>query len=244
MPAPMIQRYVPSLPGRELVRRLPYKEENHLITYYARCRKDVTPHILDFANRVKMPHIQPWRANGVQSYVAQQERRLRQVASTQRYRKKELLVPLAIGVLCSAMFLQDVEPIPRIWRVPISYADSLVGLFQEEPIMEQMYHLMLADIQNDVRAAAHAGAAFLRGICDGSIECPVAVRAKYSSLALARVGFGPIQKSMAPLGGHLTAEDIEELKLRAREARFEYAEAATLLEPLETKVIREGSAHE
>ena len=44
--------------------RLSYKEETHLIQYYAQCRKHVEPYILDFANRITMPYIHPWRDNG------------------------------------------------------------------------------------------------------------------------------------------------------------------------------------
>ena len=77
------------------------------------------------------------------------------------------------------------------------------------------------NIKKELEDAAIAGAAFLRGICDGSIAAPVSVRAKYASLALSRVGLGPIQKSVSPLAGHLTREEIEELKLRVKEAQEE-----------------------
>ena len=95
--------------------------------------------------------------------------------------------------------------------------------------MEEMYHVSFKHIEQDVLSAAHAGATSTSNI-QWHHSSPVAVRAKYFSLALARVGFGPIQKSMIPLGSTLTAEDIEELKLRAREARLDYAAAAALLE--------------
>ena len=178
-----------------------FKEESHLIKHFEPYRKLIEPDILYFANRLRNPSLHPLREGGVASYVAQSRRRLRYVvASKGVLSKSKLLTPLALGVLCTACLFRSTEVIPQVWRVPVEYANELIQLFQEEPIMEDIYRLALAHIQNEVRAAAHAGATFLRQICDGSIDAPVAVRAKYSSLALARVGFGPIQKSMTSPG--------------------------------------------
>jgi len=100
-------------------------------------------------------------------------------------------------------------------EVPVDKVQHLVAL--EAPMLYEDF--IRLNIKKDLEDAAIAGAAFLRGICDGTISAPVSVRAKYASLALSRVGLGPIQRGVSPLQPHLTREEIEQLKARAKEAQ-------------------------
>jgi hypothetical protein len=199
-------------------------DETYLIEHFAEHRKIVEPHILLLADRIRSPWIQLCRQHGVRSYVALSQRHLNSALRQGRITSK-VLTPLALGVLSTVWFLDGVKDIPLVWRVTPQYVFDLVRLMQKGPSpmsMEDIYRYSLEHIQEEVRAAALSGATFLRQVCDGTIPVPDAVRAKYSSLALARVGFGPIVKSLPPMQPQvLSREEIEVIKLRATDAALE-----------------------
>jgi hypothetical protein len=147
-------------------------------------------------------------------------RKLRQALRGHRH-APVVLSPLAGVVIGTALGAGSTFVVPYIWRVPLCVVEDYLELFQKEEVVQEMYRFVLEEIQGDVLDAARSGAQFLRDVCDGTVQSSVGIRAKYSSLALARVGFGPIAKSLAPLQNHLTSADIEMLKQRAHAAKLD-----------------------
>ena len=197
-------------------------DETYLIEHYKQHREVIKDHELFFADRMRNPWIHPCRQHGVRSYVALSHKHLRSALKRGQLTQK-VLTPLALAVISTTWFLNGPEDVRMVWRVTPEYVRDLVRLFEKgELSMEGVYQASLNHIREEVRLAAESGATFLRQVCDGTIPAPVGMRAKYASLALARVGFGPIAKSLTPVQhDSLSRGEIEEIKRRAIEAKID-----------------------
>jgi hypothetical protein len=115
------------------------------------------------------------------------------------------------------------------------YVRNFLEIFTQEKgasLMSIVTNEILAQVRESLLEVAPLAAQLLRDIITGDIPAPLGVRAKYASEALARVGFGPITKTVShSMRETLSMEDIERIKQRAI--------AASEAVEIEAKEIRE-----
>jgi transcriptional regulator with XRE-family HTH domain len=76
------------------------------------------------------------------------------------------------------------------------------------------------DIGAKINEFAPVALKLLEEVISGQIDAPIAIRAKYASIHLARAGFGEVKK-IASVNTHLTRDDIEVIKQRALSAAID-----------------------
>lgn len=76
------------------------------------------------------------------------------------------------------------------------------------------------DIGARITEFAPTALKLLEEVISGTIEAPIAIRAKYASVHLGRAGFGEVHK-VASINTHLSRDDIEAIKQRALDSATE-----------------------
>jgi hypothetical protein len=189
-------------------------------------RQQVAPKVTAIAARSS--HASEEELYGLRSYLALEHAKIL-ACETQAQVESCLSNELNIAILATRSFVRSVYDIPMLWRVSHSYVSDLLMLASTKGVYVSniIASEVIASVRESVLEVAPLAAQLLRDIIVGDVPAPLGLRAKYASEALARVGFGPITKSVSgSVSSSFSAEEIEALKARAIAAQEAAREAA------------------